>query len=277
MSGVPARLVERAAEAFPGLQRAGVVDGDVRGAAGRPSSIVAGGVPVGVRRGGDQLRPGRRRAARAGRAGRSPRRSPVVPPRPAVPVVPADRRVVPRAACPPVPAVPPVPGRCRSCRRCRSCPRCRCCRCRRCSCRSGSSRSRRCRTRCRSSSSSCRCCRCRPRFPCRHSCRFRSGSRPTPRRSRCTPSSPDGHVHWLAWQVWPPRQGMPQPPQLFESDAVFRHCVPQAVWPEGQLTRPTRAGRAVAGGAGGAGRGRAGASRKDDKAKAKEGERVLSS
>ena len=84
-------------------------------------------------------------------------------------------------------------------------------------------------------------------------------------------SSPEGHLHWLAWQVWPPRQGMPQPPQLSESDAVFRHCVPQAVWPAGQLTAPTRAGRAVAGGAGVAGRGRAGASRGEDaKAKAKE-------
>ena len=51
-------------------------------------------------------------------------------------------------------------------------------------------------------------------------------------------SSPEGHLHWLAWQVWPPRQGMPQPPQLSGSDAVFRHCVPQAVWPEGQLTVP---------------------------------------
>ena len=51
-------------------------------------------------------------------------------------------------------------------------------------------------------------------------------------------SSPDWHLHWLPWQVCPPRQGMPQPPQLFESDAVFTHSVPQAVWPEGQLTVP---------------------------------------
>jgi hypothetical protein len=51
-------------------------------------------------------------------------------------------------------------------------------------------------------------------------------------------SSPEGHLHWLAWQVWPPRQGMPQPPQLSGSDVVFRHCEPQAVSPEGQLTVP---------------------------------------
>jgi hypothetical protein len=42
-------------------------------------------------------------------------------------------------------------------------------------------------------------------------------------------SDPEGHLHWLAWQVWPARQGMPQPPQLSESDAVFRHCEPHSV------------------------------------------------
>ena len=36
-------------------------------------------------------------------------------------------------------------------------------------------------------------------------------------------SIPEGHLHWLAWQVWPPRQGMPQPPQLSESADVSRH------------------------------------------------------
>ena len=41
-------------------------------------------------------------------------------------------------------------------------------------------------------------------------------------------SNPDGHLHWLAWHVCPPRQGMPQPPQLSESEAVFTHCEPQA-------------------------------------------------
>jgi hypothetical protein len=54
-------------------------------------------------------------------------------------------------------------------------------------------------------------------------------------------SIPEGHLHWLAWQVWPPRQGMPQPPQLSESDDVFRHCDPQAVWPVGQVSPPVPA------------------------------------
>ena len=42
-------------------------------------------------------------------------------------------------------------------------------------------------------------------------------------------SWPDGHAHWLFWQVFPPPQGMPQAPQLFESVAVFTHSVPQGV------------------------------------------------
>ena len=51
-------------------------------------------------------------------------------------------------------------------------------------------------------------------------------------------SSPAWHWHWLAWQMCAAQQGMPQPPQLSGSDAVFTHCAPQAVWPEGQLTVP---------------------------------------
>jgi hypothetical protein len=48
-------------------------------------------------------------------------------------------------------------------------------------------------------------------------------------------SRPDWHRHWLFWQVRPPLQGMPQAPQLFESDTVFTHSVPQAVCPAEQL------------------------------------------
>ena len=42
-------------------------------------------------------------------------------------------------------------------------------------------------------------------------------------------SMPDGHLHWLSWQVCPPEQGLPQTPQLFESLAVFTHVAPQSV------------------------------------------------
>ena len=42
-------------------------------------------------------------------------------------------------------------------------------------------------------------------------------------------SWPLGHAHWLAWQVFPPLQGMPQAPQLFGSVAVLTHSVPQGV------------------------------------------------
>ena len=42
-------------------------------------------------------------------------------------------------------------------------------------------------------------------------------------------SWPLGHAQLLLWQVFPPLQGMPQAPQLFESVAVFTHSVPQAV------------------------------------------------
>jgi hypothetical protein len=40
---------------------------------------------------------------------------------------------------------------------------------------------------------------------------------------------PDGHLHWLSWQVCPPVQGLPQTPQLFTSDEVSTQFVPQAV------------------------------------------------
>ena len=47
------------------------------------------------------------------------------------------------------------------------------------------------------------------------------------------------HWHWLAWQVRPdPEQGMPQAPQLFESDAVSTQSEPQAVCPAAQRLVP---------------------------------------
>jgi hypothetical protein len=52
-------------------------------------------------------------------------------------------------------------------------------------------------------------------------------------------SSPGWHLHWLFWQVRPvPEHGMPQPPQLFESDEVSTHSWPQAVSPEPQALVP---------------------------------------
>jgi hypothetical protein len=48
-------------------------------------------------------------------------------------------------------------------------------------------------------------------------------------------SIPDWHLHWLFWQVCPVEQGMPQPPQLVESDVVSTQSVPQAVCPVKQL------------------------------------------
>ena len=42
-------------------------------------------------------------------------------------------------------------------------------------------------------------------------------------------SMPDGHLHWLSWQVCPPVQGLPQTPQLFASEEVSTQVVPQAV------------------------------------------------
>jgi hypothetical protein len=51
-------------------------------------------------------------------------------------------------------------------------------------------------------------------------------------------SRPAGHLHWLAWQLCPPLQTVPQPPQLLESDDVSTHAVPHAVCPAGQLTLP---------------------------------------
>ena len=42
-------------------------------------------------------------------------------------------------------------------------------------------------------------------------------------------SMPDGHLHWLSWQVCPPVQGLPQTPQLPTSDEVSTQFVPQAV------------------------------------------------
>jgi hypothetical protein len=44
-------------------------------------------------------------------------------------------------------------------------------------------------------------------------------------------STPAWHRHWLLWQVRPPEQGMPQPPQFITSAVVSTHSVPQAVCP----------------------------------------------
>jgi hypothetical protein len=49
-------------------------------------------------------------------------------------------------------------------------------------------------------------------------------------------SMPEGHLHWLSWQVCPPEQGLPQTPQLLESLAVFTHAEPQSDCPELQVT-----------------------------------------
>jgi hypothetical protein len=49
-------------------------------------------------------------------------------------------------------------------------------------------------------------------------------------------SMPEGHLHWLSWQVCPPEQELPQTPQLLESLAVFTHAEPQSVCPELQVT-----------------------------------------
>lgn len=51
-------------------------------------------------------------------------------------------------------------------------------------------------------------------------------------------SWPGWHWHWLFWQVLPPLQGMPQPPQLFMSEAVFTQSEPQRICPEAQLLPP---------------------------------------
>lgn len=42
-------------------------------------------------------------------------------------------------------------------------------------------------------------------------------------------SVPAWHWHWPFWQARPPLQGIPQAPQLFESEAVFTHSDPQSV------------------------------------------------
>jgi hypothetical protein len=51
-------------------------------------------------------------------------------------------------------------------------------------------------------------------------------------------SRPAWHWHWLFWQIRPPLQGMPQAPQLFESDAVFTHSEPQSSCPAAQPLVP---------------------------------------
>ena len=51
-------------------------------------------------------------------------------------------------------------------------------------------------------------------------------------------SSPAWQPHAPFRQVWPPRQGMPQPPQLFESDVVLKHSVPHISSPGEQLLLP---------------------------------------
>jgi hypothetical protein len=48
-------------------------------------------------------------------------------------------------------------------------------------------------------------------------------------------SMPVGHVHWLAWQVLPPLQAMPQAPQLLESDETSEHPELHIICPPGQL------------------------------------------
>jgi hypothetical protein len=51
-------------------------------------------------------------------------------------------------------------------------------------------------------------------------------------------SWPGRHWHWLFWQVRPPLQGMPQAPQLVESDAVSTHSEPHSACPEAQPLFP---------------------------------------
>jgi hypothetical protein len=51
-------------------------------------------------------------------------------------------------------------------------------------------------------------------------------------------SVPDAHLHWPLWQVWPPRQGMPQPPQLFESAVTSMQLPLHTIWPALQLMLP---------------------------------------
>jgi hypothetical protein len=51
-------------------------------------------------------------------------------------------------------------------------------------------------------------------------------------------SSPEAHWHVPLWQLWPPRQGMPHPPQLFESEVVSMQLPLHTIWPELQLMLP---------------------------------------
>ena len=94
---VPAHLVERAAEAVPGLVRGGVVDGHVGGGGDRRQRP---GLPVRARRGRERER--RRGAVPPVPVVEPP--DPVVPPRPPAPVVP------PRPPAPVVPAPPALPA-----------------------------------------------------------------------------------------------------------------------------------------------------------------------
>jgi hypothetical protein len=43
-------------------------------------------------------------------------------------------------------------------------------------------------------------------------------------------SRPAAQAHWRFWQVWPPRQGMPQPPQLSLSDETSMQLPEQNIW-----------------------------------------------
>jgi hypothetical protein len=48
-------------------------------------------------------------------------------------------------------------------------------------------------------------------------------------------SIPDGHVHRLAWQLFPPLQAMPQAPQLLESDVTSEQPELHIICAPGQL------------------------------------------